>query len=289
MFVLLPTGRVCGLLGRSESTMTIIIEYRIVMPLSLDEYYIGQLFTVIECSIASTGAGDGIEWLKNEPFSDKSFMNGAYTSGQYTHKVYHMDSKLPGYVRGLTPKNLRTADEYAWNAFPYCRVEIKPKMSTNKFNIFIETMHLADRGQTENALNLSPELLKNRKVVYLDIVNDKIAPKDYKEDEDPTTFRSKNGRGMLQQNWKQTCEPVMCCYKVVNVECTWKLMSGTAENFIIKQYPRMFVNFHRHLFCSMDRWIDLTIEDIRQLEEETKEMLDLQRREGPARGINAIE
>lgn len=37
---------------------------------------------------------------------------------------------------------------------------------------------------------------------------------------------------------------------------------------------RLFTNFHRQLFCSIDQWIDLSMDDIRRMEEETKKELD---------------
>lgn len=40
--------------------------------------------------IDSSGAGSGVEILKNEPYDD-----GPGGSGQYTYKVYHIGSKIP--------------------------------------------------------------------------------------------------------------------------------------------------------------------------------------------------
>lgn len=41
-----------------------------------------------------------------------------------------------------------------------------------------------------------------------------------------------------------------------------------------QQEKRLFTNFHRQLFCWLDKWVDLTMEDIRRMEEETKRQLD---------------
>lgn len=49
---------------------------------------------------------------------------------------------------------------------------------------------------------LSPEKLKMREVVPIDIANDPIAAADYKKTEDPTIFKSeKTGRGPLTGQW----------------------------------------------------------------------------------------
>ena len=39
-------------------------------------------------------------------------------------------------------------------------------------------------------------------------------------------------------------------------------------------YPRLFRNFHRQVFCWLDEWYGMTMEDIRRLEAEAKEELD---------------
>lgn len=42
----------------------------------------------------------------------------------------------------------------------------------------------------------------------------------------------------------------------------------------LQQEKRLFTNFHRQLFCWIDKWIDLNMEDIRRMEEETRRELD---------------
>lgn len=43
---------------------------------------------------------------------------------------------------------------------------------------------------------------------------------------------------------------------------------------LLQQEKRLFTNFHRQLFCWLDKWVDMTMEDIRRMEEETKRQLD---------------
>jgi len=51
---------------------------------------------------------------------------------------------------------------------------------------------------------LNEEQLKMREIVHIDIAHDPVLSADFKEDEDPTKFRSvKTGRGPLTSpNWK---------------------------------------------------------------------------------------
>jgi hypothetical protein len=70
---------------------------------------------------------------------------------------------------------------------------------------------------------------------YVDIVNDTIAEKDYKEQEDPKLFKSnKTGRGPLGPDWvdnlrknqKEKKITYMCAYKLCRVECSiWGLQA----------------------------------------------------------------
>uniref|UniRef100_A0A9J8CCP2 Phosphatidylinositol transfer protein alpha isoform n=1 Tax=Cyprinus carpio carpio TaxID=630221 RepID=A0A9J8CCP2_CYPCA len=88
----------------------LIFEYRHAY-----EYQVGQLYSVAEASKNETGGGEGVEVLKNEPYEKDG------EKGQYTHKIYHLQSKVPSFVRMLAPASALNIHEKAWNAYPYCR------------------------------------------------------------------------------------------------------------------------------------------------------------------------
>ena len=46
------------------------------------------------------------------------------------------------------------------------------------------------------------------------------------------------------------------------------------SSVVSQQEKRLFTNFHRQLFCWIDKWIDLNMEDIRRMEEQTRRELD---------------
>ncbi|XP_019711962.1 phosphatidylinositol transfer protein beta isoform-like [Hippocampus comes] len=100
--------------------MVLIKEYRVVLPISVEEYQVGQLYSVAEASKNETGGGEGIEVLKNEPYEEDG------EKGQFTHKIYHLKSKVPAYVRMLAPESAFVFHEKAWNAYPYCRTGKSP-------------------------------------------------------------------------------------------------------------------------------------------------------------------
>ncbi len=94
------------------------------------------------------------------------------------------------------------------------------------------------------------------------------------------------GRGPLAgAEWYKTCEPNMCCYKLYKVEFKWYGLQTQVQKMIMKAVKRLLLNFHRQVFCWMDKWHGLSIEDIRKIEAETKEELNRQRHLGEVRGM----
>ncbi|XP_025927326.1 phosphatidylinositol transfer protein beta isoform isoform X2 [Apteryx rowi] len=255
--------------------MVLIKEFRVVLPCSVQEYQVGQLYSVAEASKNETGGGEGIQVLKNEPYEKDG------EKGQYTHKIYHLKSKVPGFVRMIAPEGSLVFHEKAWNAYPYCRTIVTNEYMKDDFFIKIETWHKPDLGTSENVHNLDPNTWKSVEIVHIDIADrTQVEPGDYKADEDPALFQSvKTKRGPLGPNWKKELAtdedcPKMCAYKLVTIKFKWWGLQNKVENFIQKQEKRIFTNFHRQLFCWIDKWIDLTMEDIRRMEDETQKELE---------------
>lgn len=251
------------------------------------QYQVGQLYAVAEASKGETGGGEGVEVLVNEPYEKGS------EKGQYTHKIYHLQSKVPAWIRALAPKGALEIQEKAWNAYPYCRTVLTNTLMGERFSIEIITWHKPDMGNQENVHELNEEQWKNCKVINIDIAADLEEPKDYKEDQDPTKFKSaKTGRGPLRPGWQKELEndtktPHMCAYKLVKAEFKMFGFQGKVENTIQKMEKRLFTNFHRQLFCALDSWHGMTMDQIREMEEKTKAELDELRRNEEVKGTKA--
>ncbi|KAL2078812.1 hypothetical protein ACEWY4_026497 [Coilia grayii] len=235
--------------------MVLVKEYQVLLPCSVEEYQVGQLYSVAEASKNNTGGGEGIEILRNEPYEKDG------EKGQYTHKIYHIHSKVPTFIQMFAPEGALVFHEKAWNAYPYCRTKEWEEAE-------VVPIDIADRSQVDDM--------------------------DYKADEDPAIFQSeKTGRGPLGPGWKKELHnsncPYMTAYKLVTVHFRWWGLQGRVENFIHKQERRLFTNFHRQLFCWLDRWVELSMDDIRRMEEETQRELDQMRSEGSVRGMKAGE
>uniref|UniRef100_A0A8C7Z8A5 Phosphatidylinositol transfer protein membrane associated 2 n=1 Tax=Oryzias sinensis TaxID=183150 RepID=A0A8C7Z8A5_9TELE len=251
----------------------LIKEYRIPMPMSVEEYRIAQLYMIQKKSREETcGEGSGVEILENKPYTD-----GPGGTGQYTHKVYHIGMHIPSWFRSILPKAALRVEEESWNAYPYTRTRYTCPF-VEKFSIDIETYYKSDTGNQPDVFNLSAADKRQRSIDPIDIVTDPIAPHEYKAEEDPRFYKSvKTQRGPLRDDWIEEYNnnpgktPIMCAYKLCKVEFRYWGMQSKIERFIHDVGLRkVMVRAHRQAWCWQDEWYGLTIEDIRQLELETQ-------------------
>ncbi|KAH8256670.1 hypothetical protein KR026_012524 [Drosophila bipectinata] len=259
----------------------LIKEYRIPLPLTVEEYRIAQLYMIAKKSREeSHGEGSGVEIIINEPYKD-----GPGGNGQYTKKIYHVGNHLPGWIKSLLPKSALTVEEEAWNAYPYTRTRYTCPF-VEKFSLDIETYYYPDNGYQENVFQLSGSDLRNRIVDVIDIVKDQLWGGDYVKEEDPKHFVSdKTGRGPLGEDWleeywrevkgKKQPTPrnmsLMTAYKICRVEFRYWGMQTKLEKFIHDVALRkMMLRAHRQAWAWQDEWHGLTIEDIRELERQTQ-------------------
>ncbi|XP_029916359.1 membrane-associated phosphatidylinositol transfer protein 2-like isoform X5 [Myripristis murdjan] len=251
----------------------LIKEYRIPMPMSVEEYRIAQLYMIQKKSREeSCGEGSGVEILENKPYTD-----GPGGTGQYTHKVYHIGMHIPSWFRSILPKAALRVEEESWNAYPYTRTRYTCPF-VEKFSIDIETYYKPDTGNQADVFNMSAAEKRQRTIDPIDIVTDPIPPHEYKAEEDPRLYKSvKTQRGPLRDDWIEEYNnnpgktPIMCAYKLCKVEFRYWGMQSKIERFIHDVGLRkVMVRAHRQAWCWQDEWYGLTIEDIRQLELETQ-------------------
>ncbi|XGW20167.1 hypothetical protein V3C99_003750 [Haemonchus contortus] len=251
----------------------LIKEFRIPLPLKVEEFRRGLLYSVSEASKCETGGGEGAEFVKQyDFFDDTTIKPGKKLSGIYSYKIYRVKSKVPWILQKLLPEEAFEIHEESWNAYPYCKTVLtNPGYMGQNSSLIIESTHLPDNGSSENPLNIK----KKRDVVYLDICDDEIIGEaNYKPEFDPKIFLSeRTGRGQLRENWMETTTPMMCCYKVVTIQFKWIGLGSLVEKTILKQYTKIFSNFHRCAFCWIDSWFDLTDEEIQEFEDETARQL----------------
>jgi len=248
----------------------LIKEYRIAMPLTVEEYKTAQLYMVARFCRERTTKGEGIEIVKNEPYEDA---NG---KGQYTHKIIHVGSSIPSWAKSMLPGSMLQVEEKAWNAYPYVKTVYSCPFFGERFSITSETRYFDNDLSIPNALNLPETILPERQVDYIDIVSEDVDPKYYKKEEDLRLFQSKKtARGPYEKGWEKTAKPLMCIYKVTSVEFkVWGLQTRV-EQWLQKAMVRDVILLgHKQAFCWIDEWFGMTIEELRKYEDETKALLD---------------
>eukprot|EP00053_Salpingoeca_punica_P015752 m.145750 g.145750 ORF g.145750 m.145750 type:complete len:978 (-) comp16790_c2_seq7:2263-5196(-) len=247
----------------------LIKEYRIPLPLSVEEYRIAQVYMIDKKSRTESTGGDeeersGVEILVNEPYTD-----GPGGSGQFTRKVFHVGRHLPSWFRAILPKTALLVYEEAWNAYPYTRTRYTCPF-VEKFSIDVTTMYFDDNGCQENVFQLKGADA-NREIDYIDILSDQLEGKDYVASEDPALYKSaKSGRGPIADGWRDSSKPIMCAYKICKAEFKYWGLQSKIEKFIHHTALRKtMLVAHRQAWCWQDEWLGLTMADVRRMEAET--------------------
>ena len=55
---------------------------------------------------------------------DVLLLNGKFSKGQPTYKIYHLASKVPGWIKMIAPAGYLEIHEEAWNANPYSKTAL---------------------------------------------------------------------------------------------------------------------------------------------------------------------
>uniref|UniRef100_A0A7S0EYJ1 WW domain-containing protein n=1 Tax=Hanusia phi TaxID=3032 RepID=A0A7S0EYJ1_9CRYP len=248
--------------------MVMLKEYRIVMPVTVDEYKVAQIYMTAKTQSmeAEQPNGAGVEILETT-----DCVHPTMGPGIYTKKHYHIERRFPGWLRAIAPKSGMTLIETAHNCYPHVLTELRLPLF-HKFLMRVETIHANDRGDTFNIHNLDEKKLKQREIVYIDISEKDDHHKKKKmydkDNTDPRSFKSeRTGRGPLVGNWQSACQPVMCAYKLVTCEFDYWPFQHKIEEFMHSYERSIFLNANRSMFCWMDEWHGLSVEEVRLYEE----------------------
>jgi len=267
-----------------------MILHKIVMPFSMRDYERGFLYTLAYVAKQETGRGSGVE-LKDAK-EDKEFKLPDGTSPDkctYTHKIYHCDRFVSNFVRKLAykwfGKNSLKFIEHAWNAYPYMETKSHNMEKPDKVEFVFQSMHFnEDKGRLEKPTYIwDSEHLKNKNSfkgvnqIEIDITEKMKKLKKF----DPTQVKSqKAGIGPLPQSqkkkpWYEQFEgTTMCCYKFSKTRFDI-MFGGTMEKKFAKQQDFTFKKFHKMIYCLMDEWWDMTLEEILQYEADVNKELGI--------------
>jgi hypothetical protein len=250
--------------------MVLIKEYRIPLPVSMDEYKLAQRYCIAKRSEQETTGQEGVEMVRDECYDDYEGMG----PGRFTEKILHLGRHVPGWAKRIIPTKAQMLIEKSWNSFPMCK-SVYTSPFFEKFSMTIVSRHAPDAGTQDNILELDAQSLKRRVVEVMDIAYDQLDPKYYKKEEDPTLFRSeKLERGPLQRGWQEKVDPIMCCPKLVTIEFRYTGFQRKVETYMDAMLKLLMFTFSRQVFCLMDEWAGYSSQEIEDLERRTQEELN---------------
>uniref|UniRef100_A0A8B9YC76 Phosphatidylinositol transfer protein alpha isoform n=1 Tax=Bos mutus grunniens TaxID=30521 RepID=A0A8B9YC76_BOSMU len=116
-------------LGRN---IILLKEYGVILPMSVKEYQVGQLYSMAGASGNEMGGGENMKVLTKKTYK-KNSEKGHYTHTHThthtdTHKVYHLQSKLSMFFQMLVQEGTLNIFEKAWHDNSYCQGLLSPNM-----------------------------------------------------------------------------------------------------------------------------------------------------------------
>jgi len=242
----------------------LIKEYRIPLPLSIEEYEKALVYMVAKASLEENISGVPMVVIESKPFSNHM------GKGSFTHRELLLTNRLPEWGRKVLLRSGTQLKiiEKSWNAFPYIQtIYTCPLFSEDKFEIVVESRHAVDTGNVSNIHNLPPSKLLKRTVDHVDIVCDELEARYYKKEEDPLLFKSKKtGRGPFKRGWQETTKPMMCCYKLVTVNFNYFGLRTKVEKMLQDVIRTIYLSIHKQIFCWIDEWYDMSDEKVKEFE-----------------------
>lgn len=260
-----------------------IYEYRIICPVNVDKYQIANMYMCAKKTFEESSAkkGEGIETIKDEPYTNDE------ESGQYSYKIMHFKSRIPKFIRWALPDKYCHVHEKSWSAFPHFHTVYSNPGLGEKFFVQIDSWHTTYKtGEPipDNLLNLTPEELKIRKIVYLDVLDGKPDPskernlskwscpeinvnqpfsqygdgKKHRSDESKVPSWTKNFQGDM-----------MVAVKVVKVDFNWRAFQSMVEKYTTHTLAHdMFLDMHRDLLRWADQWCKMDLKAVKQYEKD---------------------
>ena len=165
--------------------MVVTKEYVIPLPMSVEEYNVGQLWLDAEAREKETN----VQLITNESCIYED------TEGVHTYKLTRNDARVPAFVRYLAPNGSLDVYEEVWNCYPKCKAVITNGYLKERFHISMKIFYIPDDcGAVENFYKI-PNYDEVERIV-IDIANDPVSKN--KPETDPSRFVSaKTERGKL--------------------------------------------------------------------------------------------
>jgi len=269
--------------------MVIIKEIRSVLPDRTDDYFYGHIYSSfrykqlrqqqIESFIAeqklycagvqahASNVACSVPNMKAENVIDneKSSIPTHKSHHLYVCKLYSLQSWLPIWNQKFVGGDDKLVIESkCWYEFPYSyTVYTVPLLKENvRFTVRTKIVE-NDRGNIDNALQLTAEQIKIREVIRFDITNDaSLDLAGFSSSLDPKFFKSKkHNKGPLLPGWQLNLkdDEYMCDYSVITVNVVvWPtVLKSKVEEFIMQHLLDIDMKLKRFTFCFIDDWLNV--------------------------------
>lgn len=229
--------------------------YITMLPMTTEEYAVGQHHTVVSMT-ESECAGD----LKVELLASEKAVHETLGKVQKTHKVMHLKSRIPRMLHSVIPEDACIVEEVSYNAYTRCHTVYKNKyFSRDTFNMAFNTVNRDGGEVLENPFGYDPEHIGGIERISLDLHGAPVNPSF-----DPSVYyHEESGRGRLSQDWVEAYRakgmPLMVSYKHLTVEVN-NFMMGWVSDEIEKTMRNVITSVQQRIFCTMDEWYGKTID-----------------------------
>lgn len=238
------------------------ILYVIYMPYTLDEYSIAHSYTTCMVSLREADGGMKVSVLDNYPME-----NSDLGPCQFSKKILDFSKKVPGIFRMVAPSGSLTMTEISHNARSKCRtVYTSGALSEKKFTARIDTLFFPEYKPAVDPFSTMPP---TDYCEVLDLFRENpLIPDDKKE-------RYAEVCTKYAPAWEKSTKNIITIFKRVQIDLHMPFIGkryiGEVEKFIRK----IFIQGHQEIISYHDEWKDLSMEQIREKEEQTKKELDL--------------
>ncbi|EUD67810.1 hypothetical protein C922_01999 [Plasmodium inui San Antonio 1] len=259
-----------------------LIEFRLPLPLTKEEY--NTCYRYLMSKVSNEDADNTINGVGKNGNTNirtlvvskmESFDDGSGKPGYYSFKRMNFVNKIPKWVLNFVDPKCCLIDEKIWSTNPFMK-SVYQATGFPKAHVQVESTYHMGYNTEDNPFNISEDLLKERQVVLIDIVNDNVSYTSYLPQEDPTIFYSEKARrGKLEEDWIENSKVIITCYKLFNIDVPYfGILSSKLENWIVSVIKNSLFKYHRKALCWIDEWFDLTQDQLRTLEEGTQKKLE---------------
>lgn len=288
---------------------TIYREYILPLPFTPERYRIAQLYTVALFSQQAATGDTSIKINKNDDILDDK-----YGKCRYTEKIFYLNSKVPGVIRALVPKKALIVEETAYNSFPLCHTFYKNMAFSEETFIgrivsdHKQISHFEDLNIPFEYKNSNKNKQRTNIFSKLGVEDEEYAKSQFKVMDVCENIQNSNydPNGMfiggieMRSGWfkqystqaESEVQPdgtnnvtntdgnisqgmnFMTCQKFVTLKFDITFL-GWLVHEIEKQVDKVFLAAHQQMLCTYEQWKDLTMGDIREMEKEAMEKLNM--------------